>query len=393
MPILNKKKKILYLYYTNLGNAKVTVIQFLNTIEALARHYNVTYLSHWFREKTLNAALQNYNIQKAFTIIRMPVFPIPTKPGIMVGRFFYALYSYLFALVSVYDYLYTRDFSVVYFLARLPSTFKPKAKIVFEIHKIYHKTSKYVRFEQEKKAYRCVDYFLATSDNCKSDLLTYFDIDPTQVIVTPNGVDLAQFQRKENTQDILKKYGLTRKQKIVIYAGSFLWWKGVDDLIYAMKYVKDKDARLLLIGGYGEDFQKMKQIVKEEKLADHVVFTGYLLHYEMIDLLHCAQVAILPNNRSIEGENYTSPVKLFEYLACGLPIIASELDSIKEILREPDHCLFFEPEDQQGLAARIDQLLADRKLRRTMTMNNLEYVKQFTWEKKAEKIYTFLEQP
>jgi glycosyltransferase involved in cell wall biosynthesis len=132
--------------------------------------------------------------------------------------------------------------------------------------------------------------------------------------------------------------------------------------------------------------------VEKEKLEERVIFTGYLDHKEMIALLHLSDVGILPNNRSEEGERYTSPVKLYEYMACGLPIIASSLDSIKEIIQEPRNCLFFKPEDQRDLALKIESLLSNKVLLDKMSQNNKKDVEEYTWEKKAKKIFQFLDE-
>lgn len=385
-----KKKKLLYLYYINYRFSRVTINQFLKTMDGLSRYYSVHYLSPWLSKTSLQLIKSNFSIKQNWTLTRLPIFPFRDETGIFIFQLVYSIFGYLYYLFNQVDYIYTRDFSIVYFLSLLPNWLRPKTKIIFEIHKIYHKTSDKVSYKQENRANQIVDSFVATSNNCKDDLIALFNIGENRIIVAPNGVDLDHFQRNVVDFKILDKFALNDQDKVIAYAGSFKWWKGVDDLIQAMHFVKDGKAKLLLIGGSGENLEKMKSIVESEDLEHQVKFTGHLSQKDMIELLYCVQVAVLPNNKSIEGEHYTSPVKLFEYMACGLPIIASNLEAINELIKEPDNCLFFEPENEKDLAQKIDQLLENPQLRKTMGNNNRKDVEKFTWDQKAIKIHRFL---
>jgi glycosyltransferase involved in cell wall biosynthesis len=390
--MIKKRKKILYLYFVDLKHSKVTTNQFLKTIETLSFFYDLKYFSSWISKPRLTETLKNYEVKKNFSILRLPIFLTSFKIFNLINQTIYGLLSFLIAKFCNYDYIYTRDFSVIYFLSFIPRFLRSKTPVIFESHKIFHKTSKIVSFKQEQRAYKVVDYFVVTSNNCKEDLNQYFDISNQHIVVASNGVDIEHFRREEVDRKILKKYGLQNANKILVYHGSFLWWKGVDDLIKSLHYIKNDNIRLLLIGGYGKDFEDMKELVEKEKLEERVIFTGYLDHKEMIALLHLSDVGILPNNRSEEGERYTSPVKLYEYMACGLPIIASSLDSIKEIIQEPRNCLFFKPEDQRDLALKIESLLSNKVLLDKMSQNNKKDVEEYTWEKKAKKIFQFLDE-
>ncbi len=104
------------------------------------------------------------------------------------------------------------------------------------------------------------------------------------------------------------------------------------------------------------------------------------------NLLQHASIAVLPNDAGTPDSQYTSPLKLFEYLAAGLPIVATDLAAIREIVTEPDNCLFFESGNASDLATKINTLLADADLRRTMRRNNRELSKTLTWERRAETI-------
>lgn len=384
------KKKVLYLYCAGVNENRAAINQLLNTINSLSKYWDIHYIIPWISNLDFVKVLEKYQLKKQFHIIKVPVFFVGKIFPLFVSQFFYSLFSFFF-FTKKYDYIYTRDFSVIYFLSFIPKYLRPKIPIIFESHKIFHKTSKIVSFKQEQRAYKIVDYFVATSNNCKEDLEKYFSILGNNIVVTPNGVDIKHFEREDVNNSILSKYNLKENNKILVYHGSFLWWKGVDDLVKSLHYIKDLNIKLLLIGGYGKDFDEMKELVRKEELEERVVFTGYLDHGEMIDLLYLSDIGILPNNKSEEGERYTSPVKLYEYMVCGLPVIASSLPSIKEIIKEPRNCLFFEPENQKDLAWKVENLLSNKGLIAKMSQNNKKDVLKYTWDKKARKIDQFLE--
>jgi len=87
---------------------------------------------------------------------------------------------------------------------------------------------------------------------------------------------------------------------------------------------------------------------------------------------------------------YASPLKLFEYMASGQPIIASDLPALREILNDKN-ALFFKPEDASDLARAIKMLKSSQTLGYHLSRQALADVKQYTWAKRAEKILKFIE--
>ncbi len=391
----NKPSSICYVSYINLNSSKASTSQVFNTLYALGKKYEVVFLTHFVTKRKLFERLKNYGVKINFRVVRVLSFPATSFWLQQINRFFYSLSVLLYLICKgsrTFDCIYTRDFAFIYFLSFAPSFLRPKIKIIFESHKIFHKVPDVVNLAQEKKAYDIVDVFVATSEQCKTDLVNDFDIEESNVLVAPNGVNLDHFQKYTPKKNALAKYGISKDEKILVYSGSFFWWKGVDDLIRAMNYVKTKNVKLLLIGGNDEDFDNMVELVKKEGLEDKVVFTGYLSQFEMMDLLYSSHIAIMPNNVSVEGENYTSPIKLFEYMSCGLPLIASDLKAMRVVLKDKRNSLFFLPEDEKDLARNIDLLLNDKVLMSSMIKNNKKDIEQYTWEKRTEKIQSYLEE-
>lgn len=110
-----------------------------------------------------------------------------------------------------------------------------------------------------------------------------------------------------------------------------------------------------------------------------------------VKFLKAADILVLPNvPTSEESVKYTSPVKLFEYMASGVPIIASDLPSIREILNE-QNAILVRADDPAALAEDINKVLQDNELSNSISKQALIDVKDHTWENRAQKIIDFLD--
>ena len=106
--------------------------------------------------------------------------------------------------------------------------------------------------------------------------------------------------------------------------------------------------------------------------------------------MKAADALVLPNKKEEKiSELYTSPLKLFEYMASGRPIIASDLPSLREVLDE-NSAVFFESGDSSQLAESIKNILNNENLGRSISSRAFEKVKNHTWENRAKKILDFV---
>ena len=117
---------------------------------------------------------------------------------------------------------------------------------------------------------------------------------------------------------------------------------------------------------------------------------GYRSHSEIPYWLKAADVLVLPNSGKEEISKYwTSPIKMFEYMASKRPIMASDLPSIREILNE-GNAILVQPDNPQGLAEGIRKVLENKNLAEKISARAFDDVKQHTWAKRAEKILDFI---
>ena len=103
-----------------------------------------------------------------------------------------------------------------------------------------------------------------------------------------------------------------------------------------------------------------------------------------------ADVLVLPNPRSAISNAFTSPLKLFEYMGSGRPIVASDLPSLREVLRDGENAILVEPGNPQALVAGIERIKKDEALGRRLAAQALQDVQAFTWAKRAERLEQLL---
>jgi glycosyltransferase involved in cell wall biosynthesis len=175
-------------------------------------------------------------------------------------------------------------------------------------------------------------------------------------------------------------------QGVVAYAGHLYPWKGVDVLLEALARVPG--TRGLIIGGHAEepDLARVKALAERLAIGDRVTFTGMVDPGAVAELLRQADVLALPNPASAISTRFTSPLKLFEYMAAGRPIVASDLPSIREILEHEVNALLVTPGDAAALAGAIERLLAEPALASRLARAALERAPEYSWDRRAERL-------
>ncbi|MFZ2072729.1 MAG: glycosyltransferase, partial [Minisyncoccia bacterium] len=204
-----------------------------------------------------------------------------------------------------------------------------------------------------------------------------------------NGVDTTAFYSIETKEEARRKLNLPQDKKIILYSGTFYVhdWKGVNILLEANKELSD-DVLVILVGGTKDDVKK----INNEYLWHNVKAYERVLNQEIPLFLRSADVLILPNKKgNITSELYTSPLKLFEYMASKTPIIASDLLSIKEVVND-EEVNFFTANDPHSLALTIKKILSDLHMADSKANKAFQKVQNFSWRNQAEKILQFIKE-
>lgn len=206
---------------------------------------------------------------------------------------------------------------------------------------------------------------------------------PSGIHVLSNGVDVSRFQI-DGPEQFPKK----ENELAVGFVGTLKPWHGVADLIEAFRIlsVEEPRARLTIVGAGPERGRLEHQVAcLPASVAQAVRFTGAVSPDRIPGLLSQMDVAVAPFKAS-EGF-YFSPLKIFEYMAAGLPTVASELGQIPDILEDGVTGLLAPPDDPQQLAETILLLLRDPEKTKSMGRAARAIAEnQFTWETVVSQI-------
>jgi glycosyltransferase involved in cell wall biosynthesis len=309
-----------------------------------------------------------YGIKENFKLVKLPVIDLVKfgKPGFLITALSFGLSCRKYLRTRKFDAVYTRDPVSPFFLKESPGTL-----IYFEAHKALNRTLM-------KKLIRRVAGVVSITGNLAAELES-LGVAGGKILVAPDGVDLEQFDLHIAQVEARKKLGLPDK-KIILYSGNLkLAWKGVGTVVETAKSF-GSDVLFVLIGTGGS----------EEYNSENVYVAGYKPHKEVPLWLKAANILLLPNTAK-EGTSklYTSPLKMFEYMASKRPIIASDLPSIREVLSEKNAVLVG-PDDPKSLAEGIEKILKDPGLVENLSVQAFEDVQNYTWRKRARRILDFI---
>jgi glycosyltransferase involved in cell wall biosynthesis len=178
----------------------------------------------------------------------------------------------------------------------------------------------------------------------------------------------------------------------IVYAGQLYPWKGVDVLVEAVTRIPQ--ARLVILGGIaGEaDLDRIRSLVTARGLAERTELPGGVPQARVAEELARARVVAVPVLRSAMTERHTSPIKAFEAMAAGRPIVASDLPSSREVLRDGENALLVPPGDSEALAAALRRVLEDRALATRLARTAFSEAPAYTWDARARRLRRVLEE-
>lgn len=226
---------------------------------------------------------------------------------------------------------------------------------------------------------------LAVSAPIRDHVLS-LGVAPDRVHVVPNGVDAALFRPRPRKSEVREQWGLTGGP-ILGFVGGLRPWHGVHacpELLERLVH-HHPDIQLVIVGD-GPLRGRLEEEFEARGLQRNVVFTGSLPHEQVADLIPEFDVALAPY-AELEHSFYFSPLKLFEYMACGVAVVATALGQIAEVVRDGETGILCPPGDLDALCAACLRLLADPDLRQRLGTAAAEEIGQhYTWERNATRI-------
>lgn len=218
-----------------------------------------------------------------------------------------------------------------------------------------------------------------------------------RILVNPNGVDVSTFHPDISDNGVRQRYGLEDK-RVIGFIGSFGSWHGAEVLAEAFgllgatgELANDKD-RLMMIGD-GNTMSEVKAQLEKYDVINKTIFTGLIPQHQAAEHLAACDILVSPHVPNKDGSPFFgSPTKLFEYMAMGRGIVASNLDQIGEVLSHEKTAILVEPNDPEALAQGMAKLLGDEGLRKKLGIAaREEVIKKYTWQLHVERILNALQ--
>jgi len=393
--------KIIYLANQRLPTEKAYGIQIAKTCEAFADYnpdtnkypripdsrIDVELVVPYRKNKIKDNFFDYYSVRRNFEFKKIwsPDFYLPgklDKLAVTVKSFISAALLSLYALQrGKVDIIFSRDEWPIFILSFL------KNNLVFEAHRFSWKRRIFYRRFKKRNI-----KIVVISRGLKEDFVR-FGFPPGNILVAHDGVDLEQFNIQMSKEEARNKLNLSRDAKIIMYTGHLFEWKGAGTMLKVAKLYSGSNSLysdcvlFIFVGGTQQDIKEFK---KRAEGLDNVLILGYKPHQEIPIYLKAADVLVLPNSAKEEiSSKYTSPLKLFEYMASGRPIVASGLLSIREILNE-SNAVLVKPDSPESLAEGMKRVLQSAESADKISKQAYQDVQNYTWQKRAGKILEFI---
>jgi glycosyltransferase involved in cell wall biosynthesis len=388
---------IIYLSKARLPTEKAHGFQVMKMCEGMAALGHDVELLHPRREQGDVALRQAdpfayYGVRRTFSVRTLSNWDVVRLEGRLPDlpfRVLFAAHDFGWGLLATWraaqahpDLIYTRNPSFAYWAARLG---RP---CVFEAH--LPPSRRMVPFVRALSKHPCLRAAYALTSYTAADLEAA-GLPREKVGVLPDAADLTAFANAPSKEAARRRLDLPPRRRIIGYVGRFETMgkeKGIGDLIRAMAVpvLRRTDPLLLCVGG------PMGPVGRYTALADSIGVPSTALRFvdrvptaEMPTWLAALDVAAMPYPDAEHYATAMSPLKLFEYMAAGLPIVATDLPSLREVLEDGENALLAPPGDPEALAGRLARLLEDEGAASALGERARRSAARYTWERRAER--------
>lgn len=327
-----------------------------------------------FRE---NDPFLRYGLKRNFLVRRLPVIDIWS---FMEGRFGFFVLAATFN-ASILFYAVSRRLlrkAIFYFHTPADAVLllfvRPKMFLeVHELNEVYRNRGKYIKWFFSRLS------GVITTNNFKGDFLyQQLGLPRARLLCQQNATDVDMFRVSMSRDRARGALDLLKDKYVILYTGQLYDWKGKDTLLEVHKFLGPQE--FVYIVGVEEGSAKIH----------NTVMVGNRPHTEMPLWLRAADVLVLPHSGKFDIARYeASPVKLFEYMASGRPIVVADLPSMREVV-DDSMVWFFEPDSPQALVSKARYVLSNQEEAEKRARRAREEVTKYTWEKRAENIVSFV---
>ncbi len=201
---------------------------------------------------------------------------------------------------------------------------------------------------------------------------------PQSVITIPNGFDDSIFYPGIDGSRYRQKYQIPEEAIVIVFVGSFQPFHRVDLLLRAFQALKENSLVYLLLVGDGGALPESQALAVHLGLADRVRFTGRVTYPDVPFHIAAGDIAVMP-----AANDYSNPMKIYEYMAIGKAVVAPNQPTITEIATHGEDLFLFESENVMSLSAALDALVCDTTLRKNLGKSGSKRAMENSWIKRA----------
>jgi glycosyltransferase involved in cell wall biosynthesis len=366
-------KKIYYIANVRLPTEKAHGIQIMEMCQALADLGNEVELWVPKRKNSVRETpFDYYGVEKNFRLRFLPCLDLVRfgKWGFILESFTFAVSAFGRAILKK-GFFYSRDEVIVVMLKLIGK------KVAWETHMGH--TNFFVWLVDFLKT-----RIVAISEGLRQRYMKKGE--EKRFLVAPDGVNLNKFNLTLTKEEARMRLGLESDKKIILYSGHLYNWKGVGTLAEAARQAHN-NWQFFFIGGSDKHIGDFR---KRYAGTENIHVLGRKPLSEIPFYLKAADVLVLPNSAQEDiSRLYTSPMKLFEYMASGTPIVASDLPSLREVLNE-ERAYFFQADSAESLVSTIGKVMDNEGEAAEKASKAHERVQNYTWEKRSRKILEFI---
>jgi len=275
-----------------------------------------------------------------------------------------------------------------------------KGEFIVTIHDLIHhqfaETSTTARnlliFKAKRLAYRQViahaikksAKIIVPSKNIKEEVISTFRIDPSKVVVTYEAAEEEYFDNQKletRNPKLLNENHI--KTPFMIYVGNAYPHKNLEKLLEAFKILtinhkpETRNLKLTLVCSRDVFWQRLAKQVQDQKLNGRVIMTSYIPARELSVLFRQAKAYVFPSL----SEGFGIPG--LNAMAAKIPVVCSDILTLKEIYG--DAALYFDPNDPEDIASKINQVVSDSKIRSRLIDSGLQQVRKYSWQRMAKE--------
>ncbi|MEK7177182.1 MAG: glycosyltransferase family 4 protein [Patescibacteria group bacterium] len=374
-----KKNKLTYIANLRLPTERAHSIQIMKMCEAFVSEGIEVELVVPDKKNNLGESevFKYYGIKNLFKIKRISSTDLLGKTRFF-GKLFYWIDLVTF-LIGLHLAVKIEGESIIY--SRDPILFLPflrmeKCSMWAEIHDIPKHQLLFFRL------LRRVAGVVVITKHLKR-ILVEMGLGESKIMVAPDAVDTEGFNISVSQKKIRQKLGIPLDRKVVMYTGLFDEWKGYRTLLEA-SLLLSPEIKIVMMGGTPEQVNHLRGEYPK------VIFWGFRPYNELAENQRAADILVVPNSDKVMISKYfTSPLKLFAYMTSGVPIIASDLPSLREIVDEST-VFFFTSDDPKSLANTINYILSNPNDANKKAEQALIRVREYSWQNRARKILEFI---